>query len=97
MTFVDVMQEYFRGEKELGVLLVVVGVGLLAGAAWAFRTQSGGFAWGLVVPLVLVGLAYTKALDQARTATPASARRQTDASRRALVPPASRRASRGRS
>lgn len=58
MSFIDVLQEYFRGEKQVGVMLAVVGVGLLVGAYWVFRTQVGGFAWGLVVPLAIVGLAF---------------------------------------
>lgn len=58
MSFTDVLQEYFRGEKQTGIMLAVVGVAVLAGASWVFRTQTGGFAWGLVVPLALVGLAF---------------------------------------
>jgi hypothetical protein len=58
MTFVDILHEYFRGEKQIGVTLAVVGAGLLAGAFWVSRTQSGGFAWGLGVPFVVLGLAF---------------------------------------
>lgn len=61
MSLVDVMQEYFRGEKQAGIALAVLGVGVLAGAAWVWRTQSGEFGtwlrWGLAVfgLLALVG------------------------------------------
>lgn len=58
MTFVEILQEYFRGEKQTGIALAVVGVGLVAGSLWVFRAQTGGFAWGLAVPLLLVGLAF---------------------------------------
>jgi hypothetical protein len=58
MSFTDVLQEYFRGEKQLGIALAAAGVGLLAFAFWVFRTQTGGFMWGLLVPFVLVGLAF---------------------------------------
>lgn len=56
MTFVDVLEAYFRGEKQLGIALAVVGFGLVAGALWVLRTQVGGFAVGLAVPLSIVGL-----------------------------------------
>ena len=49
---------YFRAERDLGVALAIVGLGCLAGAAWVWRTQTGGFAWGLLLPLGLVGLAF---------------------------------------
>jgi len=58
MSFVEILQEYFRGEKHLGIALAVVGVAALAGAFWVFRTQSGAFAWGLLVPLAIVGAAF---------------------------------------
>lgn len=58
MSFVEILQEYFRGEKQAGIALAVVGIGLLAGAAWVYRTQPGAFAWTLVIPLLLFGLAF---------------------------------------
>jgi hypothetical protein len=58
MSFTEILQEYFRGERQTGCGLAVVGVGLLAGALWVFRTQTGGFAWGLLAPLAFVGLAF---------------------------------------
>lgn len=83
MSFVDVLQEYFRGEKQVGVMLAVVGAAFLAGAVWVFRTQAGGFAWGLAVPLVLVGLAFGGggtflALRSDRQITELSARYQSE-------------------
>lgn len=58
MTFIDILHEYFRGERQIGVTLAVVGVGLVAGAVWVIRTQTGSFVWGLAGPLVIVGLAF---------------------------------------
>jgi hypothetical protein len=58
MSFMEILLEYFRGEKQVGIALAVVGVGLLAFAGWVFRTQTGGFAWGLAVPFLLFGLAF---------------------------------------
>lgn len=56
--FIEILQAYFRGERQTGIALVVVAVGLLGGAFWVFRTQSGGFAWSLLIPLLLAGLAF---------------------------------------
>jgi hypothetical protein len=58
MQLIEVLQEYFRGEKQVGIALAVLGVALLAAAFWVFRTQTGSFAWGLLVPLAVVGLAF---------------------------------------
>lgn len=58
MSFVEILQEYFRGERQTGIALAVAGVGLLGGAFWVLRTQSGAFAWALLVPLALAGLAF---------------------------------------
>src|SRR5262245_50384569 len=58
MTFIAIMQEYFRGEKQLGIAFAVLGAGLLAAAFWVFRTQSGAFASWLLVPLALMGLGF---------------------------------------
>lgn len=56
MHLLDVMQTYFRGERMLAWALLGIGVGLLAFTFFLYRTQSGGFMWGLVVPLGLLGL-----------------------------------------
>lgn len=58
MNFTETLQEYFRGEKQEGIMLAIVGVGLLVGAIWVFRTQAGAFAWGLLAPLAIVGLLF---------------------------------------
>jgi hypothetical protein len=58
MSFLEILLEYFRGEKQVGIALAVVGVALLAFAGWVLRTQAGSFAWGLAAPLVLFGLAF---------------------------------------
>jgi hypothetical protein len=56
MDFVDAMHVYFRGEKQIGLFLVPFGLALLGFALYFVRTQSGGFMWGLVIPLALVGV-----------------------------------------
>lgn len=58
MTFLDVLHEYFRGEKQIGITLAVIGVGFVAGAVWVLRTQTGAFAWALGAPILVVGLAF---------------------------------------
>ena len=55
MTFLDVMHGYFRGERQIGLALVVVGLALVGFALWVWRTQSGSFATGLLVPLAIAG------------------------------------------
>lgn len=57
MPFLDVMHAYFRGERiEALCFIVPIGLVMVAFAAVALRTERGGFAWGLAVPLVLFGL-----------------------------------------
>lgn len=56
MPFTEAMQTYFRAEKHVGVAMAVLGVLVLAAALWVHRTQSGGFALGLWIPLGLFGL-----------------------------------------
>lgn len=51
-----VMVTYFRGEKQLALALVALGVVLLGAALWVWRTQSGPFAWWLLVPLAVLGV-----------------------------------------
>lgn len=59
--FLDVLHEYFRGEKLAGTTLSVLGAVLLAGAWWISKSQTGEFGawlrWGLIVigGLMLVG------------------------------------------
>ncbi len=52
------LDTYFRAERDLGLALAVVGLGCAAFALWVWRTQAGGFAWGLLAPVALVGLAF---------------------------------------
>jgi hypothetical protein len=56
MDFVDAMQAYFAGEKLTGVTLSCWGAVLLGAALFFYRTQDGGFMWGLVAVLGLLGL-----------------------------------------
>ena len=57
MQLLEALTTYFRGERGIGMALVPVGFALLALAFYLWRTQSGGFMWGLVAPLVVLGLA----------------------------------------
>ena len=57
MPFLDVMHAYFRGERiESLYFIVPIGLAMVAFAAVTLRAERGGFAWGLVVPLVLFGV-----------------------------------------
>jgi hypothetical protein len=56
MDFVDAMQAYFAGEKLTGVAFSCWGAVLLAGALYFHRTQEGGFMWGIVAVLGVLGL-----------------------------------------
>ena len=57
MTFIDIMQSYFRGEKieallfilPVGLFLVILGIATL-------KSESGGYAWGVAIPALLFGL-----------------------------------------
>lgn len=55
MDFADIMHTYFRGEKYLGIVLVPVGLVALGFAVHLWRAHSGGFMWGMMVPLALAG------------------------------------------
>ncbi|MFK8001331.1 MAG: hypothetical protein AB8H86_17180 [Polyangiales bacterium] len=62
MDFVEIMNTYFRGEKiESAFFVVPVGLLLWAMAFGAWRTEQGGFMWGVFVPSVLMGLVYVGA------------------------------------
>jgi hypothetical protein len=56
MSFLDAMHAYFRGEKQAGIALAVIGIALCAFAFWVWRTQTGSFAWGLIIPLSLIAI-----------------------------------------
>lgn len=58
MSIAEALQSYFRAERDLGLALAVVGLLFIAGAIWVHRTQTGAFAWGLLVPAAVVGLAF---------------------------------------
>lgn len=57
MSFIEVMQAYFRGEQiEAIAFIIPVGVLLTAFGAVALKVERGGFAWGTAVPCILFGL-----------------------------------------
>lgn len=56
MGFLNVLEEYFRAEKHLGTALTAVGVAVVLFAYWVFRTQTGSFAYWLLVPALVFGL-----------------------------------------
>ncbi len=56
MDFVDAMQAYFAGEKLTGIAFSCWGAVLLVGAAYLHRSQEGGFMWGIVAVLGVLGL-----------------------------------------
>lgn len=56
MDFMHTMQTYFRGEKlEAAFFIVPVGLLFLGLAYGAWRSESGGFMWGIIVPSVILG------------------------------------------
>lgn len=58
MPFLEIMQEYFRGERAEALWFIVpVGLASLTFAAVVFRTQRDGFMWGVGAPFVVLGLA----------------------------------------
>jgi hypothetical protein len=56
MGLLEVMRGYFDGEKTTGIAFAIYGAVLLAVTFYLWRTQQGGFMWGIVVPLGIVGL-----------------------------------------
>ena len=57
MPFLEIMQEYFRGERTEALWFILpVGLASLAFAAVVFRTQRDGFMWGVGTPFVVLGL-----------------------------------------
>ncbi|MBX3270452.1 MAG: hypothetical protein KF729_09340 [Sandaracinaceae bacterium] len=54
--FLEVMHEYFRGERLAGAAIIATGIGLCGFAVYVWRTQEGGFVWGLALPLAIVGV-----------------------------------------
>jgi hypothetical protein len=57
MSFIDIMQTYFRGEKlEALWFILPIGVLLVAFGAVALKAERGGFAWGIAIPCFLFGI-----------------------------------------
>lgn len=57
MSFLDVMQSYFRGEKlEAFFAILPVGLLLIAFGALAIKAERGGYAWSIAIPSILFGL-----------------------------------------
>jgi hypothetical protein len=57
MSFLEIMQTYFRGEKlEALFFILPIGLALIAFGLVAFKAEHGGFAWGVAVPAILFGL-----------------------------------------
>ncbi len=57
MSFLDVMHEYFRGEKLEAIYFILpAGLALVGFGIVAFKAERGGFAWGAAVPAIVFGL-----------------------------------------
>lgn len=57
MTFLEIMQSYFRGERVEALFYIVpAGLVLFGLAATALASDRGGFGWGMAVPLIFFGL-----------------------------------------
>ena len=60
MDFLSVMQTYFRGERiEAALFIAPVGLLLIGIAIGAWRSESGAFMWGAIVPAAIFGLMLT--------------------------------------
>ncbi len=56
--FLGILNTYFWGERAEALFFIVpIGVLSLVFAAVVYRTQEGGFMWGIVIPFALLGLA----------------------------------------
>ena len=54
MSFLEIMNTYFRGEKiEALFFILPIGLALIAFGAVALKAEHGGFAWGVAVPAIL--------------------------------------------
>jgi len=56
MKLADAMQVYFRGERNFGIALAVLGLVMMAAAAWIWRAHAAPFKWWLLVPFAVVGV-----------------------------------------
>jgi hypothetical protein len=55
--FLEILNGYFWGERAEALFFIVpMGVLSLVFAGIVYRTQKGGFMWGIVIPFVLLGL-----------------------------------------
>lgn len=56
--FLEILNTYFWGERAEALFFIVpIGFLSLVFAGVVYRTQEGGFMWGIVIPFVLLGLA----------------------------------------
>lgn len=57
MSFLEIMNTYFRGEKlEALFFILPIGVLLVAFGVVALKVEHGGFAWGVAIPSFVFGL-----------------------------------------
>ena len=57
MSFIEIMQIYFRGEKIEAIWFILpIGVLLVAFGVMALKAERGGFAWGVAIPCFLFGI-----------------------------------------
>ncbi|MCC6998386.1 MAG: hypothetical protein IT370_27490 [Deltaproteobacteria bacterium] len=52
----EALQVYFRGERNFGIGMAVLGVVMMAAAFWIWRAQAAPFKWWLLTPFAVVGL-----------------------------------------
>jgi hypothetical protein len=57
MNFLDHMLIYFKGEKNLGVFLIVLGIAILIFVGYLWQAHKGWLAYGMIIPLLIFGLA----------------------------------------
>ncbi len=59
MSFVDIMQTYFQGEKlEAFWFILPVGILLVTFGVVALKVERGGYAWGIAIPCFICGLIF---------------------------------------
>ncbi|MCB1139687.1 MAG: hypothetical protein KDK23_13065 [Leptospiraceae bacterium] len=57
MDFIQILEDYFRGEKlEAAFFIMPVGLVLIGFGIVALKAETGGFAWGVAAPCFLFGL-----------------------------------------
>ena len=62
MSFLDVMQTFFRGEKLHALFVILpIGVLLIAFGAVVLKAERGGYDWSIAVPSILFGLVLVSA------------------------------------